>query len=195
MKTEMATKGKEEGRWKHGAFLPFHFMVLLNHCSCLRNLCLSYRKPQTQTWRQRTQWFPVQSGSHVARHCEEDSDVSERASLSSLSAVPDHQPGGRRRRFQLTEGNSGKNGRFIPFSTWCRTRTQNPVLSWVQQVCSQVLRPDQELCFRLLGPLCQPGPEKFSDRVSSQVRFPLMGMKLEADPTWEVELGLEVEGK
>lgn len=132
MKTEMATKGKEEGRWKNGAFLPFCFMVLLNHCSSLRNLCLSYQKPQTQTWRQRTQWFPVQSGSHVARHCEEGSDVSERASLSPLSAVPDHRPGGRRRRFQLTEGSSGKNGGLIPFSTWCRIRTQNPVLSWVQ---------------------------------------------------------------
>lgn len=103
----MATKGREEGEGENGTFLSFNCNVIIT----LRHLCLSLLKaPETKV----TMAHRVTSVSGwVPGHCEQGSQVCERASQGSHSAVLVHQPRGRRSKFQPIEGNSGKKGRHI----------------------------------------------------------------------------------
>lgn len=89
----MATKGREEGEGENCTFVSFSCNVIIT----LRHLCLSLLKaPETKvTMAHRVTVMP----GWVPGHCEQGSQVCERASQGSHSAVLVHQPGERRSKF------------------------------------------------------------------------------------------------
>lgn len=89
----MATKGREEGEGENCTLVSFSCNVIIT----LRHLCLSLLKaPETKvTMAHRVTAVP----GWVPGHCEQGSQVCERASQGSHSAVLVHQPGGRRSKF------------------------------------------------------------------------------------------------